>query len=49
MSLLNGFARPALEADAAAVAREAARGLPVSASSDVLPEFREYERTLVAL
>ncbi len=49
VSLLNGYARPALEKDAAAVARDAVGGLPVSASSDVLPEFREYERTLAAV
>ena len=44
VSLLNGYARPALEQDAAAVARDAVSGLPVSVSSSVLPEFREYER-----
>ena len=49
VSLLNGYARPALEKDAAAVARDAVGGLPVSASSDVLPEFREYVRTLAAV
>ncbi len=48
VSLLNGYARPALEGEVVAAAREAVNGLPVSASSDVLPEFREYERTLAA-
>ena len=29
--------------------REAAPGLPVSISSEVLPEFREYERTVTTV
>ena len=42
--LLNSFANPAHEREAAAHLREALPDLPVSISSDVLPEFREYER-----
>jgi N-methylhydantoinase A len=49
VSLVNGYARPALEAELVAVAHAALNGVPLSASSDVLPEFREYERTLAAV
>jgi N-methylhydantoinase A len=43
ISLLFSFARPEHEQAAAQAAR--ARGLFVSASHEVLPEYREYERT----
>ena len=43
ISLLFAFLRPEHEQQAAAAAR--ARGLFVSASHEVLPEYREYERT----
>jgi N-methylhydantoinase A len=43
ISLLFSFANPAHEQRVVAAAR--ATGLYVSASSEVLPEFREYERT----
>ncbi|MDQ2715989.1 MAG: hydantoinase/oxoprolinase family protein [Chloroflexota bacterium] len=43
ISLLFSFANPAHEQSVARAVRAA--GLYVSASSDVLPEFREYERT----
>jgi N-methylhydantoinase A len=49
VSLVNGYARPSLEEEVVSIARGEANGLPVSASSDVLPEFREYERTLAAV
>lgn len=43
IALLFSFLRPEHEQQAAALAR--ARGLFVSASHDILPEYREYERT----
>lgn len=49
VSLLNGYTRPDLEAHVGSIAEEAAPGLPVSLASSVLPEFREYERTLAAV
>ncbi|HEX9713240.1 MAG TPA: hydantoinase/oxoprolinase family protein [Actinomycetota bacterium] len=42
--LLFSFAAPAHEHRLRALIEEAAPGTPVSLSSDVLPEFREYER-----
>ena len=49
VSLFNGYAAPEIEARVGALAREAAPGLPVTLASALLPEFREYERTLVAV
>jgi N-methylhydantoinase A len=49
VSLVNGYARPALEEEVVSIARGEANGVPVSAASEVLPEFREYERTLAAV
>src|SRR3954464_16045683 len=46
VSLINSFADPAHEKRIAALAAEVLPGIPVSLSSDVLPELREYERTL---
>jgi N-methylhydantoinase A len=43
--LLHSYANPAHEALVKAVAARLAPGLPVSLSSEVLPEIREYERT----
>jgi N-methylhydantoinase A len=45
VSLINAFANPAHEQRIAAIAAEVAPDLRVSISSDVMPEFREYERT----
>jgi N-methylhydantoinase A len=42
--LLNSFANPAHERELARAIRDRVPGLPVSISSDVLHEFREYER-----
>ena len=44
LCFLNSFANPAHEREAAQHLREALPDLPVSISSDVLHEFREYER-----
>jgi N-methylhydantoinase A len=41
---LHAYRNPAHERAAAAVAADAAPGLPVSLSSDVMPDIREYER-----
>jgi N-methylhydantoinase A len=42
---LFSFRAPAHEARAAALLRERLPGLPLSLSSEILPEYREYERT----
>jgi N-methylhydantoinase A len=44
VGLLFAFAHPAHEAAVSAALRAALPGVHVSASSEVLPEFREYER-----
>ncbi len=49
VSLINSFADPAHERRIAAIAAEVLPGVPVSLSSDVLPEMREYERTLTTV
>ncbi|MGY2065670.1 hydantoinase/oxoprolinase family protein [Blastococcus sp. SYSU DS0619] len=49
VSLINSFADPAHEQRVAAIAAELLPGIPVSLSSDVLPELREYERTLTTV
>src|SRR3954466_5683165 len=49
VSLINSFADPAHEERIAAIAAEVLPGVPVSLSSDVLPEMREYERTLTTV
>ncbi|NJK79867.1 MAG: hydantoinase/oxoprolinase family protein [Chloroflexaceae bacterium] len=48
ISLINSFANPAHERTLKAIAKRLAPTLPVTISADVLPEFREYERTLTA-
>jgi N-methylhydantoinase A/oxoprolinase/acetone carboxylase beta subunit len=45
VSLINSFANPVHEQRLGELARELAPGVPVSLSCEVLPEFREYERT----
>ncbi len=47
--LLHAFANPAHEARTAAILREELPGLAITASTDVLPVVREYERTLAAV
>ena len=49
VSLFNGYTAPEIEGRVGALAREAAPGLPVTLASALLPEFREYERTLAAV
>jgi N-methylhydantoinase A len=44
VSLLHAYANPVHERRVAEIAAEVAPELPVTLSSDVLPEFREYER-----
>jgi N-methylhydantoinase A len=44
VALLHAYADPAHEVRVAELVREALPGVPVSLSSHVLPEFREYER-----
>ena len=47
--LLHSFANPAHERRVAALLAEALPGIAVTASFDVLPEVREYERTLATV
>ncbi|MHA6623364.1 hydantoinase/oxoprolinase family protein [Pseudonocardia sp. DLS-67] len=49
VSLINSFADPAHERRIAEIAAEVLPGVPVSLSSDVLPELREYERTVTTV
>jgi N-methylhydantoinase A len=49
VSLVNSFADPAHERRVAEIAAEVLPGVPVSLSSDVLPELREYERTVTTV
>jgi N-methylhydantoinase A len=48
VSLINSYANAAHEREIRDVIHELYPGFPVTISSDVLPEFREYERTLTA-
>ncbi len=45
VSLINSFANPRNEKEVAKVAKKILPGIPVSLSSDVVPEMQEYERT----
>ncbi len=47
--LLHAFANPVHEARTAAILREELPGIAVTASTDVLPVVREYERTLATV
>ncbi|MFC4948949.1 hydantoinase/oxoprolinase family protein [Pseudonocardia sp. GCM10023141] len=49
VSLINSFADPAHEQRIREIAAELHPGIPVSLSSDVLPELREYERTVTTV
>ncbi|MEU8225198.1 hydantoinase/oxoprolinase family protein [Kribbella sp. NPDC048915] len=49
ISLINSYANPAHEERVAALAAEILPGIPVSRSSAVLPELREYERTITTV
>ena len=48
VSLINSYANPAHEREIKAIIEASHPEVPVTISSDVLPEFREYERTLTA-
>ena len=48
VSLINSYANAAHEREIREVIHALHPGFPVTISSDVLPEFREYERTLTA-
>ena len=47
-ALINSYVDGRHEREIAAIVEELYPGFPVTISSDVLPEFREYERTLTA-
>jgi N-methylhydantoinase A len=49
VSLINAFANPVHERRIAELAAEELTGVPVSLSSDVLPELREYERAVTTV
>ncbi len=49
ISLINSYANSAHEQQVAQIVREVYPGIPLSLSSEVLPEFREYERTQTAV
>jgi N-methylhydantoinase A len=49
VSLINSYANPVHEKRIKAIAQEMFPNLPVTASAEVLPEFREYERALTAV
>ncbi|MDP6351672.1 MAG: hydantoinase/oxoprolinase family protein [Alphaproteobacteria bacterium] len=49
VSLLHSYANPAHEQRLEAIAREVGVDLPVTLSSNILSECREYERTLVTV
>lgn len=49
ISLINAFANAGHERRLRDIAAEECPGVPVSLSSDILPEMREYERTLTTV
>jgi len=49
VSLINAYANPTHERRIREIAKEEAPGLPVSLSSEILPEMREYERTITTV
>jgi N-methylhydantoinase A len=49
ISLLHSYANPQHERRLKAIVEEVDATTPVSVSSEILPEFREYERTLVTV
>ena len=49
VSLINSFANTAHERRVREIAQEELPGLPVSISSDVVPEMQEYERTVTTV
>lgn len=49
VSLINAYANPAHERRIREIAQEEAPELPLSLSSEILPEMREYERTITTV
>lgn len=49
VSLINAYANPAHERRIRELAKDEAPELPVSLSSEILPEMREYERTITTV
>ena len=49
VSLINSFANAAHERRIREIAAEVLRGIPVSLSSEVVPEMQEYERTVTTV
>ncbi|MCK4176480.1 hydantoinase/oxoprolinase family protein [Aciditerrimonas ferrireducens] len=49
IALVNAFANPAHERRLGELAAEVLPGVPVSLSSEILPEIREYERTITTV
>lgn len=49
VSFLHSYANPSHERRVRAIAERVAPDLPVSVSSEILPEFREYERTVTTV
>ncbi len=49
VSLINAYANPVHERRIRELAKEEASELPVSLSSEILPEMREYERTITTV
>ena len=49
VSLLHSYANPDHERRLRTIIEEIEADIPVFLSSDILPEFREYERTLVTV
>ncbi|MGH2362237.1 MAG: hydantoinase/oxoprolinase family protein, partial [bacterium] len=49
VSLINAYANPAHERQVRQIAHAIAPELPVTISTDILPEFREYERALTTV
>ena len=49
VSLINSFASSSHEKEVAKIAKKALPGIPVSLSSDVVPEMQEYERTITTV
>lgn len=49
VSLINSYANGANEREVAKIARKVLPGVPVSLSSDVVPEMQEYERTITTV
>ncbi|MBN8279279.1 MAG: hydantoinase/oxoprolinase family protein [Gammaproteobacteria bacterium] len=49
VSLINSFANGEHEAQVAKIAREVLPGIPISLSSEIVPEMQEYERTITTV